>query len=96
MLITAQDQQLILRHKNRPWSEEYAENLEESVLLEEVESISCSYAFAEEELIAAQIRGQEHDVLPLGIQISITFFEPPRTFLWKQQVISLRTLGESW
>lgn len=85
--LSVQDEKLVMNYKSQPWNDDFAEDLKQSVLLENVSKISCSYAYTEEGRDISWTDSwveEEHDILPLGIQISITFLnEDTEHFLWR-------------
>lgn len=85
--LSVEDEQLQLNYAFRPWNANSDLELDRTVLLEEVQSLSCRYAYAEEEREIAwceQWIEEEHDALPLGIEITIEFNNGDQeSFLWR-------------
>ena len=85
--LLVEDEKLKLKYQCRPWDENSASDLKESILLEDIASLTCSYAFAEEEREISWTDSwvdEDHDALPLGIQITVTFLNQDQEhFLWR-------------
>ena len=85
--LLVENEQLIIRHQNQPWDQTYSTQLQDSVILEDVSKIECSYAFTEEDREISWTETwneEEHDILPLGIQISVTFLNDDQEhFIWR-------------
>lgn len=85
--LIVEEEKLVMNYKSQPWNEDFRDDLKRSVLLEGVAKLSCSYAYTEEGrdiLWTDEWVEEEHDILPLGIRISITFLnEDTEHFLWR-------------